>query len=56
VLQVNHLRGADSFGCDLVSAVSETVRDKAITDQSVAEADILRYIEGQGAQQSHWAS
>ena len=48
VIQVSHLHGADSFGCDLVSVASEAVRDKAMADQSIAEADIVRYIEVKG--------
>jgi len=48
VIQVSHLRGADSFGCDLVSVASEAVRDKAMAEQSITEADIARYIEVKG--------
>jgi hypothetical protein len=48
VIQVSHLRGADSFGCDLVSVASEAVRDKALTEQSITEADIVRHIEVKG--------
>jgi hypothetical protein len=48
IIQVSHLRGADSFGCDLVSVASEAVRDKAMTEQSIPEADIVRYIEVKG--------
>jgi hypothetical protein len=48
VIQVSHLRGADSFACDLVSVVSEAVRDKAMADQSITEADIVRHIEVKG--------
>jgi hypothetical protein len=48
VLGVSHLRGADSFGCDLVSVASETIRDKALTDQMITESEILRHIEVKG--------
>ncbi len=48
VIQVSHLRGADAFGCDLVSVASETVRDKALAEQSIAESEILRHIEVKG--------
>jgi hypothetical protein len=48
VIQVSHLRGSDSFGCDLVSVVSEDIRDKAISEQSISESDIARYIEVKG--------
>ncbi len=48
VIQVSHLRGADAFGCDLVSVASETVRDKAVAEQSISESDILRHIEVKG--------
>lgn len=48
VIPVSHLRGADSFGCDLVSVASEAVRDKAIAEQSISEADIVRHIEVKG--------
>jgi hypothetical protein len=48
VIQVSHLRGADSFGCDLVSVESEVVRDKAIAEESITEADIVRHIEVKG--------
>ena len=48
IIQVSHLRGADSFGCDLLSVASEAVRDKAMTEQSIAEAEIVRYIEVKG--------
>ncbi len=48
VIQVSHLRGADSFGCDLVSVASEAVRDKAMAEQSITEADIVRHIEVKG--------
>jgi hypothetical protein len=45
VIEVSHLRGADSFGCDLVSVASEAVRDKAIAEHAITEADIVRHIE-----------
>jgi hypothetical protein len=48
VIQVSHLRGADGYGCDLVSVASEEVRDKAMAEQSITEADIVRYIEVKG--------
>jgi len=48
-IQVSHLRGADSFGCDLVSVASEAVRDKAAADQSISESEILRHIEVKGS-------
>jgi hypothetical protein len=48
VIQVSHLRGSDSFGCDLVSVASEAVRDKAMAEQSITEAEIMRYIEVKG--------
>jgi hypothetical protein len=48
VIQVSHLRGADSFGCDLLSVASEAVRDKAMAEQSISEADIVRHIEVKG--------
>ena len=48
MIEVSHLRGADSFGCDLVSVASEAVRDKALAEQSITEADILRHIEVKG--------
>ncbi len=48
VIQVSHLRGADAFGCDLVSVASEAVRDKAVAEQSISESEILRHIEVKG--------
>lgn len=48
VIPVSHLRGADSFGCDLLSVGSAEVRDKAIREQSINNADILRHIEVKG--------
>jgi hypothetical protein len=47
-IRVSHLRGADSFGCDLLSVGSPDVRDKAIEEKSIDEADILRHIEVKG--------
>ncbi|HEV8414148.1 MAG TPA: DUF3883 domain-containing protein [Bryobacteraceae bacterium] len=48
VIPVSHLRGADSFGCDLVSVASEAVRNKAVAEQSITETDIVRHIEVKG--------
>ena len=48
VIPVSHLRGADGFGCDLISVASDAVREQAIMQQSVSDADILRYIEVKG--------
>jgi hypothetical protein len=48
VIRVSHLRGADSFGCDLLSVGSPAERDKALRDQSINEANILRHIEVKG--------
>lgn len=48
VIPVSHLHGADGFGCDLISVASETIRDQAVTQQSVNDADVLRYIEVKG--------
>jgi hypothetical protein len=47
-IPVSHLRGSDAFGCDLLSVASEAIRDKAMTEHSISEADILRYIEVKG--------
>ncbi|MGH3429640.1 MAG: DUF3883 domain-containing protein, partial [Mycobacteriales bacterium] len=48
IIRVSHLRGADAFGCDLISVASETVRDRAMVEQSISESDILRHIEVKG--------
>jgi hypothetical protein len=48
VIRVNHLRGADGFGCDLLSVGSAEVRDTALHARSIKEVDILRYIEVKG--------
>jgi hypothetical protein len=48
VIKVSHLRGADGFGCDLVSVASEAVRDKAMEEQSISESEMLRHIEVKG--------
>jgi hypothetical protein len=48
VIQVSHLRGADAFGCDLVSVASAAVRDKTVAEQSISESEILRHIEVKG--------
>ena len=48
IIQVSHLRGSDAFGCDLLSIASEAVRDKAMAEQSISDADIVRYIEVKG--------
>ena len=49
IIPVSHLRGSDAFGCDFLSVASEAVRDKAIADQSISDADIVRYIEVKGS-------
>jgi hypothetical protein len=48
IIPVSHLRGADSFGCDLVSVASQAVHDKAMAEQSITDADIVRHIEVKG--------
>ena len=48
VIKVSHLRGADGFGCDLVSVASEAVRNKALAEKLIGESEILRYIEVKG--------
>jgi hypothetical protein len=48
IVRVSHLRGLEGFGCDLLSVASEAIRDRARADQSITEADILRYIEVKG--------
>ncbi len=48
LISVSHLRGADGFGCDLISVASEVVRDQAIAQKSVSHGDVLRYIEVKG--------
>ena len=48
VVPVSHLHGSESFGCDMLSVVSEAVRVQALAEQSISEADILRYIEVKG--------
>lgn len=45
---VSHLRGADAFGCDLLSVATEEIRSKAEADQAISESVILRYIEVKG--------
>lgn len=47
-IRVNHLRGGDSFGCDLLSVGSAAVRDVALCEQAIKEVEILRYIEVKG--------
>lgn len=47
-IPVAHLRGSDAFGCDLLSVASEAIQDKAIAEQVICEAAILRYIEVKG--------
>jgi hypothetical protein len=48
IVPVNHLRGAEGFGCDLLSVASAEVRDAALRDRFINEADILRYLEVKG--------
>jgi len=48
VVPVSHLRGADGFGCDLLSVASAEVRDAAIAAATISEAAILRRIEVKG--------
>ena len=48
VILVSHLRGSEGFGCDMISVASEAVRDRAMAAHSIAEADILRYVEVKG--------
>ncbi|HEX8520905.1 MAG TPA: DUF3883 domain-containing protein [Tepidisphaeraceae bacterium] len=47
-IRVSHLRGAESFGCDLVSVASAAVRDKALADEVINESEIVRHIEVKG--------
>ena len=48
-IDVDHVRGRDSFGCDRISVRSEEIRRKAIAAQSISEADIERFIEVKGS-------
>jgi hypothetical protein len=48
IVPVSHLRGSDGFGCDLLSVASKAIRDLAMADHSITDADILRYIEVKG--------
>jgi len=45
---VSHLHGAEGFGCDIISVASEAVRNQALKDGVVNDADVLRYIEVKG--------
>jgi len=45
---VSHLHGSDTFGCDLLSVAAEAIRDKAMAEKSISDADIMRYIEVKG--------
>lgn len=47
-IRVSHLRGADGYGCDLISVASETIRARAMAEQSISESEILRHIEVKG--------
>ncbi len=47
-LPVSHLRGADAFGCDILSFASESIRDNAKIQRLAKKGDILRYIEVKG--------
>jgi hypothetical protein len=47
-IPVSHLHGSDAFGCDLISVATQETRDKALKEQSVNQADIIRYIEVKG--------
>ena len=48
VIDVNHIRGSDGFGCDLVSVASESVCREAEIDGELDERHILRFIEVKG--------
>lgn len=48
LVPVSHLRGSEAFGCDLLSVLSQSVRDDALERRVIAESDIERYIEVKG--------
>lgn len=48
IIPVGHLHGSDGFGCDLLSVACEAIRDKALTETSINDTDIERYIEVKG--------
>lgn len=47
-IPVSHLHGSDSFGCDIISVATQETRDKALKEQSINQADIIRHIEVKG--------
>ena len=48
-IDVDHVRGRESFGCDRISVRSEEVKQRALAAQSISEADIERFIEVKGS-------
>ncbi|MCG3113218.1 MAG: DUF3883 domain-containing protein [Candidatus Manganitrophus sp. SB1] len=47
-IRVSHLHGDEGFGCDLISVGSAEIRDEALKNKSIYDADVLRYIEVKG--------
>ena len=47
-IPVEHLHGAETFRCDLISVASEEVAQSAMKTRSIGSEEILRFIEVKG--------
>lgn len=47
-IRVSHLRGAEAYGCDILSLATQAALDRALSERVIAESDILRFIEVKG--------